>query len=155
MSAHEFVFTMGLPAAGKSTVVAAKFKGSHHVIDPDAIKAHHPEYNPREAFRVHDWSTDVAEILFSAALAAGGKWLLDGTGSNAEAMVRKMNLARAAGFTVRLVYVKCSLATSLARAAKRTRIVPPEVIMEKARNIATSFGLVAPFADVVETIEND
>jgi predicted kinase len=155
MSAHEFVFMMGLPAAGKSTFVAATFRSSHHVIDPDAIKAMHPEYNPACAFRVHDWSTEVAEVLFNAALAAGGQWLLDGTGSNAEAMVRKMNLARAAGFRVRLVFVKCSLETSLSRAAKRTRKVPVSVITEKARNISTSFNLVAPFADVVEVVEND
>lgn len=155
MSRHEFVFTMGLPAAGKSTLARELFGASHHFIDPDAIKAHHPEYEPAAAFKVHDWSCEVSEVLFQAALRAGGRWLLDGTGTNAEAMVRKMTEARSHGFRVRLVYVRCTLETSLRRAAARERKVPAEVIAEKARNIATSFSLVAPFADSVEVIEND
>jgi predicted kinase len=154
-SVGEFIFMMGLPAAGKSTYAVRQFKSTHNFIDPDQIKTLHPEYDPENAFVIHDWSTDVAENLFNAALMAGGNWLLDGTGTNSEAMVRKMSMARAHGFTVKLVYVTVSRETSLRRAALRERKVPRAVIEEKARNIETSFRLVSPHADSVVVVAND
>jgi len=156
-NANEMIFLMGLPAAGKSTTSGRMFPEPEHTfIDCDRIKSEHPEYNPREAYKVHEWSTTREEQLFMQALASGsGKYVVDGTGTNAEKMVRRMTQAEAMGFTVRLVYVTCTLSTSLRRAAKRTRQVPVEMIREKALNIATSFEIVAPYADEVTVIDND
>jgi predicted kinase len=59
------------------------------------------------------------------------------------------------GFSIHLCYVKVSLATALARNAKRERNVPESIIREKALNIATSFELTAPHADSVVVIDNE
>jgi len=152
----EMVFTMGLPAAGKSTVAVERFGDTHTMIDPDAIKESHPDYNPARPQDLHQWSQEVAEQMFAAAVESGdGRWVVDGTGTNAEKMVRRIKQSKAAGFTVRLVYVVCSLQTSIARNAARPRVVPVDVIIGKARDIATAFEIVAPFADTVETIDNN
>ena len=155
-TAPEMIFTMGLPAAGKSTVVEARYAATHTVIDPDAVKEGHKDYDPKNPAALHQWSTEITESQFAGALAAAsGRWVVDGTGTNAEKMVRKMNAARCAGFTIRLVYVTCTIQTSIARNAARTRVVPAYVIIEKARDIATSFELIAPHADSVEIVKND
>lgn len=157
MTTHsgEMVFMMGLPAAGKTTVAADMFP-SHTHIDADAIKATHPDYDPRNAQDVHEWSMEIAYRMFDDALAShAGLWLIDGTGTNAENMVRRMTRAHDAGFRVQLVYVKCSLETSLRRAALRERVVPEFVIREKAASVATAFELIAPYADDVTVIDND
>ena len=151
----EMIFMMGLPAAGKSTYAEAHFACSHNFIDPDAIKLQHPEYDPANAFLVHDWSTAIADQMLEAALLGGGKWLVDGTGTNAEKMVQRIEEAKAEGFFTRLVYVKCTLATSIERAGCRERRVPVQVIVEKASTIATAFKIVSQYADSVEVIEND
>jgi predicted kinase len=156
MTNNEMIFAMGLPAAGKSTTAHRRFDGTHNFIDPDQIKETHPEYDPRNAFAVHDWSTEIAEQMFTDALEAGeGRFVIDGTGTNAEKMVYNMKRARVAGFTVKLFYVKCTLETSLRRAAKRTRQVPESVIIEKAALISTSFEIVQDYADQVEVVDND
>lgn len=156
MSKNEIVWTMGLPAAGKSTITKEILGASHIIIDSDAILATHPDYNPKAPELHHEWAKKLANAQFAAALASGeGRFVRDSTGTNAERLVSEMARARAAGFTVRLVYVTCTLATSMSRNAARARSVPVSVIQEKAEVIATSFALVAPHADSVQTIAND
>ena len=150
------VFSMGLPAAGKSWWIENNLAGTHTVIDPDAIKETHPNFDPTNTQALHAWSQDVVEEIWSQALdMAEGNWVVDGTGTNAEKMVRRFNEAKEAGFRVELVFVKCTLATSLARNAARARNVPENVIRQKALDIHTSFALVAPHADRVVEIDND
>ena len=156
--ASEMVFTMGLPAAGKSTTVAARYATTHNVIDPDMIKESHPDYNPKAPEALHEWSSECAEQMFAAAIAAGaGCFVVDGTGTNAEKMARRIKQAREAGFFVRLLYVRCTIETSLRRNALRARTVPEFVIRERARDIATSFEIVAGYVgmDAVEVANND
>jgi len=43
---------MGLPAAGKSTWVKANLP-SDFVVDPDAIKANHDDYDPKDPAALH------------------------------------------------------------------------------------------------------
>jgi predicted kinase len=152
----EFVFMMGLPAAGKSTVASARFSATHTTIDPDAIKESHPQYNPERACDVHEWSMEEAEKRFQQALLTKDtNFIFDGTGTNAESMVRRMTLAKAAGFSVTLFYVKCTIQTSIRREKLRARRVPQFVIREKARSISTSFALIAPYADTITVVDNN
>lgn len=153
--ANEMVFTMGLPAAGKSRMVAKKLAATHEVIDCDLIKASLPGYDPKNPNACHELSNELAERAFFQALSTGGLYVIDSTGTNAEKMVRKMNQAKAMGFSVRLVYVKCSLATSIRRNAARTRTVPESIIRSKALDISTSFEIVATYADSITVVEND
>ncbi len=152
----EIVFTMGLPAAGKSTWIAANLADSHTVIDPDAIKESHPDYDPKNPAALHAWSKEISEAMFADALAGGeGLWVVDGTGTNAEKMVRRIRQAEDAGFATRLVFIRCTLETSLLRNAARVRNVPEQVVREKARDVHTAFALISPHAQTVETVDND
>jgi len=153
---RSFIFTMGLPAAGKTTVASTRYAETHTFIDPDAIKTEHPDYVPERAFETHEWSMQQAERRFMEACLSGeGDYLLDGTGCNAESLVRRMDIAKQWGFEVTLFYVKCTLETSLRRETYRERRVPEYVIREKARVISTSFSLCAPFAHHVVVVNND
>ena len=153
---NEIVWTMGLPAAGKSTLTQRMLGATHQIIDSDAILATHPDYDPKRPELHHEWAKGLANAAFAAALASGeGRFVRDSTGTNAERLVSEMARARAAGFSVRLMFVTCSLETSIKRNNLRDRTVPEYVIREKADVIQTSFALVAPHADSVEVIPND
>ncbi len=153
----EMIFTMGLPGAGKSTVLGQLgLLATHNVIDPDAHKARHPEYDPNAPELLHAWSSLEAEKEFQGACAAGeGLWIVDGTGTNSDKMVRRIRQAQAVGFTCRVVYVRVTLATALERNANRTRVVPENVVREKALDITTAFEIVAAVADSVTVVDND
>ena len=153
----EMIFTMGLPGAGKSTVIKKnKIGEGATVIDPDAVKETHPDYDPKDPQALHVWSKKITDKQFADACFAGeGKFIIDGTGTNAEKMVGKMRQAQSAGFTCKLLYVQVSLATSLKRNAARERNVPEYVVREKSEDIATSFDIVARYADEVTVISND
>lgn len=150
----EMVFLMGLPASGKSTTAKNLYGSTHTFIDPDLIKESHPDYNPAEAYKVHEWSKMEEEKMWMQALIDGGEYCVDGTGTNSEKMVRRINQAKVLGFETKLLYVTCTLETSIRRALKRTRQVPIEMIQEKALNISTSFEIVAKYVDSIQVIDN-
>ncbi len=156
-AAPEMVFTMGLPGAGKSTTLGRLgLLDTHTVIDPDAFKAAHPDYDPKNPAALHAWSSNRAEQQFLGAIAAGeGLWIVDGTGTNSDKMVRRMRQAQAMGFSCRLVYVRVTLATALARNAARERIVPESIVCEKALDITTAFDIVSATADTITVVDND
>ena len=149
-----FHFTMGLPGAGKSHVLAERLPGVP-VIDPDAIKTGHPDYDPQDPAALHVWSKTVANRLFAEALAAGTDCVLDGTGTNVEVLVANIRAAAEAGFETHLMFVTVSLETALRRNATRARTVPEQVIREKARTIYTAFELAAKEVSRVDVIWND
>ena len=149
------VFLMGLPASGKSTTAKSIYGSTHQFIDPDLIKESHPDYNPAEAYKIHDWSKVEEEKQWQAALTTDGLFVIDGTGVNAEKMVRRIKQAQALGFETKLMYVTCSLETSIRRALKRVRQVPLEMIREKALNIQTAYEIVSQYVEKIEVIEND
>ncbi|MGW8177552.1 MAG: AAA family ATPase [bacterium] len=147
-------FSMGLPAAGKSTWLAQNM-GDIFTIDPDAVKESHPDYDPKNPAALHAWSKDITRNMFSVALNGNRDFILDGTGTHAESMVHKMRQARKAGFQVNLVFVTVAMETSLKRNAARARTVPEYVVMEKAQLIQTAFDIVSQEADEVLVVKND
>lgn len=153
----EMIFTMGLPGAGKSTTLGnLGLLDTHHVIDPDAHKARHPEYDPKAPELLHAWSSLEAEKEFQGACAAGeGLWIVDGTGTNSDKMVRRIRQAQAMGFTCRIVYCRVTLKTALHRNATRARTVPENIVREKALDITTAFEIVSAVADEVTVVDND
>ncbi len=147
-------FMMGVPAAGKSTVASEKF-ADVKLLDSDAIKETHPDYDPKNPSLVHEWSTAMLEKEFQKALTVDESFVIDGTGANSDKMTRQITEAKANGFKTHLVYVIVCLKTSLARNAARERVVPEEVIIIKYKDIRYSFDLVSPQVDKVEVIKNE
>lgn len=146
----EMIFTAGLPAAGKSTAAELAYPDARH-IDPDEFK--HPDKDPAEQ---HAASKEAADKLFNMALDfEAGRWVYHKTGTSTEKMIGMFEAARRAGFTVKLLFVRCDLDTSLERNRKRDRTVPEHIIHEKADEMNEAFKELRWEADEVEIIDND
>lgn len=139
----EIVFTMGTPAAGKSTWAKANIAETHEILDIDDLNQKFPGYDPSDPDVVeeaHHWARPRYRAMVNEAIESGeGRWVIDSTGTNREKMERIVTAAREAGFETRLVYVWCSLETSLRRNAARERTVPERVIREKAETIGAAY----------------
>jgi len=150
----KMIFTMGLPASGKSTTLR-KVYGDIEIIDPDAYKENHPEYDANNPAALHEWSQIETEKRFAKVVAEPVEIIaVDGTGVNAEKMVRRIIQAQAAGYKTELVYVKVPLRVAIERNAKRARTVPEHIICQKALDITTSFEIVSSYVDQVTVIDN-
>tara|TARA_B100001939_G_scaffold128063_3_gene110968 strand:+ start:315 stop:818 length:504 start_codon:yes stop_codon:yes gene_type:complete len=149
---------MGLPAAGKSSVIKdgrAKVDGAV-LLDCDSFKEAHPDYDPHNPQALHSWSKAKVKEAFNEALETGGQFVYDTTGTNAPRMLNEMNRAKEAGFNVRLVFVKVDLVTSIGRNhdASRGRVVPLPVIIEKADKVNRVFDEIHHVAHEVVIIDN-
>ena len=150
------ILTMGLPGSGKSTMMAQEYDLSEYaLIDPDEIKKEQADYSDERPEVYHEWSKAEAKVRISQAIRDGKNIIIDGTGTNAEKMVRQINELHGAGYHVEIFYVKVSVATCLKRNKERPRSVPESIIYEKAGLISTSLEIVSGYADRVKTIRND
>ena len=150
------IITMGIPAAGKSTVVNKKYDAKEWAfIDPDEIKKEHPKYDAKNPQLVHDWSKAIAKARMHEAIAVEKNIIVDGTGTNSEKLVSWVNEFHSVGYEVTLLFVKCNLQTALKRNAARDRIVPEEVIRKKSALISISFEIVSSYVDDVVIINNN
>ncbi len=148
------IFTMGLPGAGKSTVCAQKFPGVD-MIDPDAVKEGHADYDAKNPAALHVWSKAVTAEMFADKLAGTEDFILDGTGTNVEVLVSNIRKAKVAGFETTLLYVTVSLETALDRNSKRDRIVPEAIVREKAELIHVAMEIAAKEVDKVDITWNE
>lgn len=148
------IITAGLPAAGKSSYLK-KANLNLPIVDPDAIKETHPEYDPKKPELLHDWSTMEARKLHFKYLSEGRDFIVDGTGTNVEKYAQYIKEAKELGYTVELHYVKVSLGTSIERNAKRERTVPKEIILAKAGVIDTTTKMIGAICDKFVTVVND
>ena len=150
------ILTMGLPAAGKTTVINNEYDiTNYNLIDPDEIKQEKTDYDPKNPQKYHAWSKIEAEIRTLRAIQNGENIIIDGTGTSAEKMYGKIQRLQTEGYEVTLLYVKVTLKTALARNAARERNVDETIILKKAQIITTSFEILSTLADNVKIIKND
>lgn len=150
------VFTMGLPASGKSTLVNKKYgREEFTIIDPDEIKKEQADYDPKNPSVYHEWSKLMAMQRTADAIANEENVVIDGTGTNVEKMYKQMREFQSLGYVVELLYVKTSLQTALDRNAKRDRTVNPAIIYEKYETISTAFEILATIANKTSVIVTD
>jgi len=155
--ARTVIFTMGLPGAGKSTV-ANRIHPDAAWTDPDKIKKSPPDYDPKNPGAIHAWSQDETERVWNNLLAGNtddDETIMDGTGTNAEKMIRRIRQARAAGFRTALLYVRVGLDVAIYRNANRSRVVPEHIIRRKALDITTAFDLCSGEVDTINVVNND
>lgn len=141
------IFLGGGSASGKTSIsklLLQSFANDQEQvihIDSDAIKSALPEYIPflqenpnTTASRLHEESSDVAEMLFTKSLEQKLNILLDGTMKSAGRAERLIEMARVHGYQVSAVIADVSLEEALNRAEKRyiieQRRVPEHVIRE-------------------------
>lgn len=147
----EVIFTMGLPGAGKSTVIK-RIAPEMPIVDSDLIKKSHPEYDPKQPELIHDWSTVEAQKLMYRMLGGYESFVVDGTGTNIEKYLQWFSDAKSAGFEVRVVFVDVNIQTAIERNAKRERSVPVEVIVEKSKTMNAAFEF---YSTIVKTEKID
>ncbi len=150
------VLMMGAPASGKGFIRTRDY-ANLPVVDSDAIKATHPDYDPSDAAGLHvlhPWSSREATKALYAALSTGDSVVFDGTGAKAEKHVGFANAAHAAGYRVELCYVTVDLATSLRRNAARERTVDESVVRDLHASVAISFDIVSRYVDSVRVVHN-
>ena len=154
MTNPTLIFMAGSPGAGKGYTIA-KHYGDWTVVDCDAWKARHPDYDPKNPGVVHEWSSNMAEAEFYSRMERRESFIMDGTLTNVEKSVVKINEAKALGYNVVICFVKVALATALQRNANRERVVPESIVCEKFALIGTCVDILSRYADEVRTIEND
>jgi predicted kinase len=148
-------FMMGGPGSGKSFIRKTdSAMASLTVVDCDNFKMAHPDYDPKNPGALHEWSSIECTKAFYRALSGTDSFVYDGTGTNAEKQIEWMMQARAAGFRVEVVFVRCSLNVALARNAARERTVPEHIVIEKHAVVETSFRACSGFAHTTRVIDN-
>jgi len=155
---NKVLFSMGLPGAGKSYVLEneySEFCKKATMIDPDSIKRERKDFDNNNPSIYHNWSCEVADQRIESYSDYGFDLIIDGTGTNFEAMLRKIALLKEKGYETELVYVKVSLETALKRNQERPRHVPEEIILKKATQIREAFNIVSNFIDKINVIINE
>ena len=151
----QLVFTAGLPGAGKTTFLKSTEFAGFPVVDCDEIKKLHPDYDPKNPGLVHAWSQAEARRLQFRYMSENVSFVIDGTGTNIERYLGWFSEARELGYEVVVIYVKVKLETSLKRNAKRERVVPVDIIMQKAGIIDEAMDLLGSVADEFIVVNND
>lgn len=160
------VFMLGLPAAGKSTVIEQRYghlqrKGLMTVVDLDAEITAHPWYDPEDPDAVYHkpgaymWAEKRTEDRFRTALQNPSlrRVIIDGTGTKADRQIRRMQEARDAGFFVKVIYVRVPASEAITRARFRKRYVAPGRIEEYEEKMQLAFDAACEHADEVEIVD--
>ena len=150
----EMVILMGLPAAGKSTIAGLPFGDSHRFFDCDSIKATHPDFDPKNPAALHSWSKARLAEEVAAVWSNPHNFVYDSTGTNPARIEAMIQAAREAGMKTRLLFVTVTQDVSLERNARRSRVVPENVILEKVEAVRSTFEHVRFMFDNVETFDN-
>ena len=147
----------GGPAAGKTTMeerVVGDYKGKMVGVNADKIKEALPEYqkmlaekDPKAAAFSHEESSYVAKRMQSAAFERQQDIVLDGTGdSSKESLLKKIEKARANGYTVKGYYATCPTDEAVRRAVLRGEQIGRKVPEGIIRNTHSSVSRVFPSA---------
>ena len=125
------MFLAGLPGSGKTHIIQKRLRAPYVLLDLDAEIKKHPEYDCErraDVYRVpgaYDWANDLVETKFQRGIRDGSIMMLcvDGTGTKVDRRIRRMRQARQHGMHVKLLYVRTTLETALARNESRKRVV--------------------------------
>ena len=148
---------MGLPAAGKSTLIRKRHGAdpNYVIVDPDEIAEGLPGYDPKDPQITHAEASKLAEAKWQNVLKTRDRNIIfDGTGTKAEKLIRRAKEAKNANYHVRLLYVTVPLELSLSRNKERPRTVPEHIIIEKAAQINEAYDAVKSHVDSIEVVDN-
>ena len=146
-------FTAGLPGAGKSTYINKVGLNTLPIVDPDQIKADHPDYDPKAPEVLHEWSKRQARLKQLSLMGQQESFVVDGTGTNVEKYLQWFQEAREVGYKIVVHYVKVPTSVAIERNRKRERTVPMDIIVQKSGVIDQSIEILSQYAD--ETVVVD
>ena len=160
------IFTMGMPAAGKSTVVCARYDEKYPgttpdmplILDPDRISVTLPGYDPDEPGGVHGEANRLIQLEYKKALDAGDKHIvMDTTGTDFKKLKGRILEAKDAGYKIGILLVIVELETSIKRNQQRDRKVSEDIIKTKFEQVSETFNRVddARLADAIDVVSTE
>lgn len=129
------ILFIGLPGAGKTSIVNRDYSQNYTIVSADEIKQKHPDYNPADPEPLHQWSVSEAEHQMNILSDSGKQICMDSGGVNNSYSVRIINMLKSKGYHITLVYVETPLEICLERNKERERKVPEQAIIEKSKMI--------------------
>ena len=164
----------GGPASGKSSVMNPDTKGNPHAItvDPDDMKKRLPgfaemaEVDTNAAAFYHEESSALAKRFSEAAYSRHIDAIYDGTGDGSvRSVMKKVDAARANGYSVEAKYVTIDTDEAIRRNRKRyddavargeTPRLPPEDMVRRTHAKVTDISVeLAPEFDRIEVWDNN
>jgi predicted kinase len=133
MSKNAVLF-IGLPGAGKSTVVKERYSG-YEIVSADTLKETHPDYDPKNPEIIHEWSVSEAEKMMGQLSDEGKDICMDSGGVNNSYSLRIMNMLKSKGYHLTLVHVDTPPHICFERNKSRERQVPEAAIFAKAQKL--------------------
>lgn len=132
---HRIDFVIGLPAAGKSSVLANPLSSENHarIVDSDMAKERLPEFNNGlGANAVHRESQMIAEQFMTEAMKSGDNIVYPIVGARAESLIEKIKKAKSYGYSVYLHLNELPNSKAVGRALNRYlstgRFLSPELV---------------------------
>ena len=147
------VLFIGLPGAGKSSLINKEFRKDYTIVSADDIKISIKGYDPLRPDIVHEESVKQAEEMMYELADQGKDICMDSGGVNNSYSIRIIKTLRAKGYYVKLIYVDTPLAVCLERNKRRERLVPEKEIIEKSMKIESCFFKQREICDEVEVRE--
>jgi predicted ABC-type ATPase len=155
------IMTMGGPASGKSSMLKDIDTSRFVKVDPDSIKEQLPEYQKNVADRnntfrgaawhAHAESSDVAKTIMREAIKNGNHLIVDGTGRDTKSFLAKMDMLKAAGYTVHVAMPHLPVEQGMKRMSDRAQVngryVPDHIVKEAYQTIPKNFSTIAARAD--------
>jgi len=145
------IILMGLPLSGKTSWINSQDLTKWDVIvSADEIKEKHPDYDPNQAHKLHDYSVREAEMEMIKYSDLGLNIIMDGGSINNSYTIRIIDMLKSKNYSVKLVHIKTPLLVCLDRNRERVRKVPEEEIIKKARKETQQFYRLKDIVDEVD-----
>ena len=148
------VIMAGLPASGKSTYIKNNLQG-FDIVDCDELKKSINGYDPMNPQLVHAQSKVLEKSVIYKNFHEGISFVYDTTASNTDNVIYLINTAHELGYTVHVVHISVSLDTALYRNARRERVVPEDVIIDKYGKMSTSINIIKKYVDGFIELDNN
>lgn len=151
----EAIFTMGLPASGKSTLIQSLLQDERYnqftLVSADEIRLAHPRYNPLMPHLIHEECVKSAENMMYVLAKTGTDLIMDGGGINRSYTKRIINMLKEEGYNITIYYVNTPPQICIKRNEERIlrgdRFVPQSEIIDKSYKLSKSIDTLKPLAD--------
>ena len=120
-----FVFTGGVPGAGKSTMLRNVDLSNHVIVEHDAFKAALPEYKGWNAANVLSEASDITAKVMRIAIEQHKNVVYDGTMSNFRVNDALLKEVKALGYKVKIYFMDTQPEMAMQRALGRYKNPPP------------------------------
>lgn len=146
------IILMGLPLAGKTSWINSQDLKDYIVVSADMIKEEHPDYDPENAHKLHQYSVEKAEDSMNIHSDYSRNIIMDSGSINNSYSKRIISMLKSKGYRVKLVHIKTPLLVCLDRNKERTRKVPEKEIIFKAQKENSQFFKLSEIVDEIEVV---